>query len=742
MTRLYHFPFAHILVVTVLLAGVASFFALPTPAAAACATSSLSQVSYGMSGAGVSALQSCLIEAGFNIPAGATGYYGNQTVAAVRDFYGNTMGMPTWDGRSVGPLGRSALAGLVGGGSTTVTPTTGTVGSLDGYKRAGSASELSKYLAADSGSVGLSGRQLAAPQFSAEDSDQAESANDGGADRVSETTVQVAGIDEPDIVKTDGTNIYISKEGMYYGRPVPMMGGAVEDRMMMPPQWEDTSKTIVVEAFPPEELAEIGEIKEKGEMLLVKDADMLIILAQPEIVAYDISRPASPVKKWSMALADNTSLISARLSGDTVYLVTQTWLDRSRPCPYIPIVRGGVNVSIACGDIWVPMQIEPVQHAFTVLSINPKTGTENRSVSFAADGSATTVAVFENNLYLATKSYTARYDVMIDITVDASSRYLSEGSRTKIRTIQGYDISLPGKLSEITRVIESDLAALSENERLAAETDMQNVMEKEFNKRMRELDRTRLARVALPSLTIAATGEVPGTLLNQFALDEYEGNLRVAVTVSPNGGWWGGGETANDVYVLGADLKEKGKVVDLGLTERIYAVRFMGEQAYVVTFRQIDPFYVLDLSTPTAPKMVGELKIPGYSAYLEPLGDNLILGVGRDGSNVKLSLFDVSNPARPIEKSNYQISNSWSEVEGNHHAFLKDARHSVFFLPASEGGYVLSYAGGDLTLKAAVAGWSVKRAVYLDDYLYIIGDEKITVLDETTWKEVKTLTLK
>lgn len=710
---------------------------LPQSAVAACSSGSLSQVGYGMSGAGVSALQTCLIEAGFSIPAGATGYYGNQTVTAVREFYAHELGMPTWNGRSMGPRGRSALVGRL----ATATSNNSTNVAPVGYKRAGSASELARYLIAETASVGFSSRFLASPVM--EDVSEERASADGvanrGADRVSETTVQVAGIDEPDIVKTDGKNIYFSQAGRYYGRPVPL-SGAVEDRMIAP-DWEDASKTTIVEAFPPEELAEIGEIKEKGEMLLVKDAKILIVLSYPNIVAYDISRPASPVKKWDMAVANNTSLISARLSGGEVYLVTQTWLDRSRPCPYIPVVRGGVNVSIACSDIWVPVQVEPVQHAFTVLSVNPKTGAKNRSVSFAADGSATTMAMFKDNLYLATKSYAARYDVMIDITVAASNRYLSAGSREKIKTIQGYDISLPGKLNEIARVIESDLATLPANERLTVETEIQNVIQKALTTRRRELDRTRIARVSLPGLTIAATGEVPGTLLNQFALDEYNGNLRVAVTVSPNG-WWGSGESANDVYVLGSDLKEKGKVVDLGLTERIYAVRFMGDEAYVVTFRQIDPFYVLDLSKPAAPKMVGELKIPGYSAYLEPLGNNLILGVGRDGSNVKATLFDVTNPARPVEKSTYQIANSWTEVEGNHRAFLKDADHSVFFLPASEGGYVLSYANNELTLKAAVAGYAIKRAVYLDDYLYIIGEDKITVLDEITWKEVKVLTLK
>jgi uncharacterized secreted protein with C-terminal beta-propeller domain len=172
-----------------------------------------------------------------------------------------------------------------------------------------------------------------------------------------------------------------------------------------------------------------------------------------------------------------------------------------------------------------------------------------------------------------------------------------------------------------------------------------------------------------------------------------------------------------------------GKITDLGVTERIYAARFLGTKGYLVTFRQTDPFYVLDLSNPAAPKMTGELKIPGYSAYLEPLSDDRVLGVGREGGGVKLSVFK------------YILKDSWTEVEGNHRAFLHDEKHGVFFIPGGQGGYVFSYRNDSLELKATVSGHQVKRAIYIDDYMYVIGETKITVLDEKTWKEVNTLSL-
>jgi uncharacterized secreted protein with C-terminal beta-propeller domain len=218
------------------------------------------------------------------------------------------------------------------------------------------------------------------------------------------------------------------------------------------------------------------------------------------------------------------------------------------------------------------------------------------------------------------------------------------------------------------------------------------------------------------------------------------------------GSWGiGGSETKNDVYtipVTGSDLKIVGSIKDLGLGERIYAVRFMGPIGYLVTFRQTDPFYVINFADNTSPELAGQLKIPGYSSYLELLsnpdgnGDYpLVLGVGREGSQVKLAIFDVSNPNNPIEKSKYTLAENWTEVENNHHAFLKDPLHSVFFIPGGNGGYVFSYAGGTLSLKATLSGYSVKRAVYIDNYLYIIAQDKIAVFDETTWTKVNELSL-
>jgi uncharacterized secreted protein with C-terminal beta-propeller domain len=185
-----------------------------------------------------------------------------------------------------------------------------------------------------------------------------------------------------------------------------------------------------------------------------------------------------------------------------------------------------------------------------------------------------------------------------------------------------------------------------------------------------------------------ASGSVTGHLLNQFAMDEHDGYLRVATTDGPP---WGFEETSESAVVVleqqGDRLVPVGRVGGLGEGERIYSVRFMGETGYVVTFRQVDPLYVIDLRDPEAPAVTGELKIPGYSAYLHPLGDGLLLGVGQDATDdgrttgAKVSLFDVSDPANPRELSTWVLADGHTEAEWDHHAFLYWAPLDVAVLP-------------------------------------------------------------
>jgi hypothetical protein len=188
--------------------------------------------------------------------------------------------------------------------------------------------------------------------------------------------------------------------------------------------------------------------------------------------------------------------------------------------------------------------------------------------------------------------------------------------------------------------------------------------------------------ISNPARTIyRSSGEVPGYVLNQFALSEYKGVLRVATTDSPE--WWPGA-TAPKIQSYVSTLKESagallplGRVRGIGVGERIQGVRFIDAAGYVVTFRQVDPLFTIDLSKPNDPRVAGELKLLGYSAYLHPVGAGMLLGVGQDATDqgrqlgTQLSLFDVSNLAHPARLAQRRIgSNASSEVEYDHHAFL------------------------------------------------------------------------
>jgi uncharacterized secreted protein with C-terminal beta-propeller domain len=185
------------------------------------------------------------------------------------------------------------------------------------------------------------------------------------------------------------------------------------------------------------------------------------------------------------------------------------------------------------------------------------------------------------------------------------------------------------------------------------------------------------------------SGSVGGFLLNQWSLSEHRGVLRVVSTEAP--AWWGaGGESESALTTLRqreGELAQVGRVGGLGKGERVYAVRFAGDVGYVVTFRQIDPLYTLDLADPDRPRVLGELKIPGYSAYLHPIGEDLLIGIGQDVTDegrpagTQLSLFDVSDLRRPSRLHKQSLGLGWSAAESDHHAFLYWPRTGLVVVP-------------------------------------------------------------
>ena len=207
-----------------------------------------------------------------------------------------------------------------------------------------------------------------------------------------------------------------------------------------------------------------------------------------------------------------------------------------------------------------------------------------------------------------------------------------------------------------------------------------------------------------------ASGSVPGEIHNQFALSEHAGHLRVVTTT---GGWNSSESWVRVLAESGDRLVEVGSVGDIGRGERVQSVRFAGDIGYVVTFRQIDPFYTVDLSDPAAPAVLGELKIPGFSSYLHPLGEGLVLGVGSDAdedgfvTGAKVSLFGVSDLAEPQEVSVWTAPGGWNEIGWDHRAFLWWAPERLAVIPVTadhewSGAVVLHVGDSALTERGRI----------------------------------------
>jgi hypothetical protein len=251
-------------------------------------------------------------------------------------------------------------------------------------------------------------------------------------------------------------------------------------------------------------------------------------------------------------------------------------------------------------------------------------------------------------------------------------------------------------------------------------------------------EETLIYRVKLDreNIVAEAEGAVLGYVLNQFSMDEYNGFFRIATTK------WTSDGSKNNLFVLNMSLNVVGKLEGLAPGERIYSARFMGDRCYLVTFRQIDSFFVIDIGDPVEPKVLGYLKIPGFSGYLHPYDENHIIGIGKQDNNVKLSLFNVTNVTAPTETAKYVVQADWSDstVLMDHKAFLFDKPKQLLALPVSISMHACAYVfnisleqgfrlKGNITHQNHAdqfeSGLQVKRILYIDNVLYTISDKKI-----------------
>lgn len=283
----------------------------------------------------------------------------------------------------------------------------------------------------------------------------------------------------------------------------------------------------------------------------------------------------------------------------------------------------------------------------------------------------------------------------------------------------------------------------------------------------------------------AASTSLKGNLLNQFSMDEHDGYFRIATT---EGNTWGSPSqtSKNHLFIFDDKLKKVGELTDLAKGERIYSVRFMGDKGYIVTFKQVDPLFVIDLANPEQPKILGELKIPGYSNYLHPLDENHLIGFGYETetridsyskepfmttAGMKISLFDITDFKNPKEQDTVVIGDrgTYSNLQYNHKALFRNDKYSYFGFPVivydGKGEYDVQYKGTGALVYEITADKGIKlkgnlitpakkgeqyeqwediisRLLYIDEALYTVSSNEVKSYDLKTFKQLDSVKIK
>ncbi|MCK5332398.1 beta-propeller domain-containing protein [Candidatus Parcubacteria bacterium] len=523
----------------------------------------------------------------------------------------------------------------------------------------------------------------------------------------STTNIQVAGVDEGDFVKTDGKYIYTIAE----------------------------KDVVIIEAIPAENAEEVSRIKlDITPSGIYLNDDKLLIYGQnrsyniqeyqdiiPQgrfqissyLKIYDISDRRNPIEKKSYELEGNLS--SSRMIGEYVYFITtsQQYLYNEKfPVPIV-IEDGEVLSSektaanCNCPDVYyfdVPYQ----SYNFTfVSSLNIKDeNAELNSEVYLLDSNQNNLFVSENNVYITFNKVINEGELTMGIMIEIFKEYifpeLSEKDRERIEKIENADEDILSKMEKFGKIMM--IVGRYENVLEDREEDLGKKFEEEYEKRVKEkfediskeLEKTVIHKIEIKEgkLEYKTSGEVTGIVLNQFSMDENEGYFRIATTRSRD---WSslsgeGAQSYSNLYVLDADLNVVGKVEELAEGERIYAVRFMQNRAYMVTFKQTDPLFVIGLDDPTNPEVLGELKVPGFSSYLHPYDATTLIGLGKESDEkgritggIKLSLFDVSDVANPKEIDKFVLGdrNSNSIAINEHKAFLFSKDKNLLVLPVT-----------------------------------------------------------
>ena len=563
------------------------------------------------------------------------------------------------------------------------------LGSTDEIRKIASVEELRDVLGAAEDTRGRGGIFAATKMVI--DTDMAESAMADGSGisargtDYSGTNIQVKNVDEPDYLKNDAKYVYIAHE----------------------------NTLSIIDAYPAESaeliLRVTLDIESRYIQNMFLNGDRLVVFydgdSQKETIRpYDFipRRTYAPVTHVLIIdIADKTSpeivneysidgyFKDARMIGDHTYFVTGMYVDYSSP--RIPEIFED-SVRIATSEAFYFDSDEEFSEFNTLTAIDIS-GNMTSSKTFLM-GYTGTFYVSEDNFYLTYQKrvpFEQQEEIEQERFFGVILPMLPEGLQDEIRGIQNGSAPDPIKWDDTAEAMQEAYSLMDDESKQELFESIEASLD-EYDARTRTGE-TAIHRISIDSgqIEYAAAGSVPGRLLNQFSMDQDGDRLRVATTTqyyTPSHGL----VRANAVYILDDQMETVGEIDGIAPDESIFSSRFIQDRLYLVTFRQVDPFFVIDLSSDT-PKVLGELKVPGFSNYLHPFDDEHVIGIGRDTKldengwvqqlGVKIALFNVADVSNPKVTDDLVIGDAgtWSEALHNHKAFFFDGVRDVMVIP-------------------------------------------------------------
>lgn len=537
----------------------------------------------------------------------------------------------------------------------------------------------------------------------------------------SQTNLQVSGIDEPDILKMSDDTLYYSLPERY-----PTILPSIARTDVLPPEPTERD-TKVIRAENASQPRLVDSINQSGELL--RSQNRLIIFNDRSIVAYDISNKGDPRKVWTKRLPDNTNIESARMTGNNVFFVFTTITEN---CTVAITDEDSVN----CTEIQYPKELNSASGVYSVLEFNGKSGDLVSGESIAGSSRGTVVYMSRDSIYLSYQKDDPLVDDYLEQGIDDLD--VSDSVRESVSSINTSSIN---DRYGFRRELESSLNSKGDYKLINKITDSYTEF---IGDNSHKKSQTVVVRLDTSGNTLdpQASPGIPGHILNQYSFSQNGGDMRLATTVPRSAN----NQSTNNMYVLDKETMEiQGSVVGMAEGQRVYAVRYVGDRGYVITFRQVDPLHVIDLSDPSDPKELGNLQLPGFSDYLHNVGEGKLLGIGESSdSRAKVVLFDVSEDSNPKVSDSIILEDEYTtRVSENFRSFLEDPINGNYYIPASGGAYVISEDDGSLSIDGLVeTPTSAERVRVLEDKIYVFHRNGVVVSDRQTYKMENSLTFK